>query len=90
MLLTSIPVSANEEEVIAETVYDHKVRGKIILVATGYNTALFSKRNFGVKTTAFNIATKPINNIEEIYKNTVIFQNNVINNFYWHIFRYIF
>ena len=77
-----VKIQYNEEDVEAETVYGHKVKGKIIMVATGYNTALFSKRNFGVKTTAFNIATKPINNIEEIYKNTVIRDNEVPYNYF--------
>lgn len=51
-------INYTENEVISETVYGHKVRGKILLVATGYNTELFTKRAFGIKTTAFNIATK--------------------------------
>lgn len=76
-----VKIHYNENDVVAETVYGHKVKGKIIIVATGYNTTLFTKRNFGVKTTAFNIATKPINNIEEIYKNTVIRDNEVTYNY---------
>lgn len=70
-----VKLEYNEEGVMAETVYGNKVKGKIIIVATGYNTALFTKRNFGVKTTTFNIATKQLNNIEDIYKNTVIRDN---------------
>ncbi|WP_160677569.1 FAD-dependent oxidoreductase [Clostridium sp. C8-1-8] len=58
-----------------ETVYGYKVRGKIIIVATGYNTSLFTNRDFGIKTTTFNIVTKPIAQIEELYKN-VIFRDN--------------
>ncbi|EOR21076.1 putative oxidoreductase [Clostridium sartagoforme AAU1] len=70
-----IKIQYNEDGVIAETVYGHKVKGKILIVATGYNTTLFTKRNLGIKTTTFNIATKPLNNIEDIYKNTVIRDN---------------
>ncbi|MBE6053962.1 MAG: FAD-binding oxidoreductase [Clostridium sartagoforme] len=77
-----VKLEYNEDGVIAETVYGHKVKGKIIIVATGYNTKLFTKRNFGVKTTAFNIATKPINNIEDIYKNTVIRDNENPYNYF--------
>lgn len=61
--------------VIVETVYGYKVKGKIVIIATGYNTGLFTKRAFGTKTTTFNIGTRPINNIEDIYKN-VVFRDN--------------
>ncbi len=77
-----VRIEYNDENVVAETVYGHKVKGKILIVATGYNTTLFTKRNFGVKTTAFNIATKPINNIEDIYKNTVIRDNEDPYNYF--------
>jgi len=76
-----VKLQYNENDVVAETVYAHKVRGKIIIVATGYNTSFFSKRTFGVKSTTFNIATKPINNIEDIYKDTVIRDNEVSYNY---------
>ena len=76
-----VKIEYNKDNVIVETVYGHKVKGKIIIVATGYNTTLFTKRNFGVKTTTFNIATKPINNIEDIYKNVVIRDNEVPYNY---------
>jgi len=52
------------DDVVVETTYGHKVNGKIIIVATGYNTQLFTPRNFGTKTTTFNIATKPVNSFE--------------------------
>lgn len=70
-----IDVMYREDSVTIETVYGYKVKGKIAIVATGYNTALFTKRSFGTKTTTFNIATKSMNNIEDIYKN-VIFRDN--------------
>ncbi len=44
-------------------------------MATGYNTELFTKRAFGIKTTTFNVATKPINNIEDIYKGVIVRDN---------------
>ncbi|MFL0166299.1 NAD(P)/FAD-dependent oxidoreductase [Candidatus Clostridium helianthi] len=75
-------INYTENEVISETVYGHKVRGKILLVATGYNTELFTKRAFGIKTTAFNIATKPIENLREIYKSVVIRDNEVPYNYF--------
>lgn len=45
-------------EIITE--FGHKVRAKKVIAATGYNTKLFTDRNFGTKTTTFNIVTKPI------------------------------
>ena len=61
--------------VTIKTQYGHKVKGKIIIVATGYNTELFTTRSFGNKTTTFNVATKPIDNIKDIYKGLVIRDN---------------
>ncbi|WP_069999369.1 NAD(P)/FAD-dependent oxidoreductase [Cellulosilyticum sp. I15G10I2] len=55
-----VKVNYLDHGVEVETTYGYKVKGKIIIVATGYNTQLFTKRNFGVKTTTFNIATKPV------------------------------
>ena len=70
-----VNIKYDEDQVCAETVYGHKVKGKIIIAATGYNTKLFSDRQFGTKTTAFNVATEPIKNLEEVLKNTVIRYN---------------
>ncbi|MGL4772476.1 MAG: NAD(P)/FAD-dependent oxidoreductase [Clostridium sp.] len=71
-----VNVKYEGEGVEVETIYGHKVAGKIVLVATGFNTGLFTKREFGIKTTTFNIATKPTNNLEEKYK-TIIIRDNV-------------
>lgn len=70
-----IDVKYGQEHANAETIYGHKVKGKILMVATGYNTELFTKRAFGTKTTAFNVATKPIKTLEDIDKNVVIRDN---------------
>lgn len=78
----AIKVEYSENGVTVETVYGYKVKGKIIIVATGYNTELFTKRAFGIKTTAFNVATKPIENIEDIYKNVVIRDNEDPYNYF--------
>ncbi|GKU26771.1 NAD(P)/FAD-dependent oxidoreductase [Clostridium folliculivorans] len=77
-----VSITYNENDVIAETVYGHKVRGEIIIAATGYNTQLFTKREFGTKTTAFNLATKPINNLEERYKSIVFRDTEVPYNYF--------
>ncbi|WP_061994237.1 FAD-dependent oxidoreductase [Clostridium sp. ATCC 25772] len=70
-----LDVQYSENDVTVETVYGYKVKGKIIIAATGYNTGIFTKRAFGTKTTTFNLATKPIDNIENIYKNVIIRDN---------------
>ena len=68
--------------VTVETTYGHKVKGKIIIVATGYNTELFTNRAFGTKSTTFGIATKPINNIEDIYKQVIVRDNQDPYNYF--------
>ena len=49
-------------EVITE--FGYKVKAKKVIGATGYNTRLFTKRNFATKTTTFNIVTKPVSNFD--------------------------
>lgn len=71
-----VKVNYNEDDVEVITRYDNKVKGKIIIVATGYNTNLFTNRNFGVTTTTFNIATKPLENLDGYYNNVLIRDNN--------------
>ncbi len=60
----AVKINYLDDGVEVETTYGYQVKGKIIIVATGYNTQLFTKRNFGVKTTTFNIATKPVASFE--------------------------
>lgn len=60
-------------EVVAS--YGFKVKGKKIICATGYNTKLFTDKAFGTKTIAYNIVTKPLKKIDDIYKNIVIRDN---------------
>lgn len=64
-----------EEYVEVETCYGHKVKGNIVIVATGYNTKVFTDRNFGTKTTTFNIATKPVSEFNG-WKNRVLIRDN--------------
>jgi len=78
-----LDVRYSEQGVTAETVFGHKVKGKLIIVATGYNTHLFTKRVFGTKTTAFNVATKPIDNLEDILKGVIVRDNEAT----YHYFR---
>ena len=72
-----VDVKYNENEVEIITRYGHKVRGKIVIVATGYNTNLFTDRKFGTTTETFNIVTKPIDNLDENYNGTLIRDNKV-------------
>lgn len=77
-----IDVKYCNNNVAVETVYGYKVKGKIVIVATGYNTGLFTKRAFGTKTTTFNIATRSIDNIDDIYKGVVTRDNKVPYNYF--------
>ncbi|AOR22819.1 NAD(P)/FAD-dependent oxidoreductase [Clostridium taeniosporum] len=71
----AIKVLYNNDSVEVVTKYDFKVKGKIIIVATGYHTELFSNRSFGVTTTAFNVATKPLSSFDGYYNKVLIRDN---------------
>lgn len=71
------------ENVEVLTSYGHKVTGKKVIIATGYNTDLFTSRNFGVKTVTYNIATKPVDTFEG-WPNKVLIRDN---NDPYHYFR---
>lgn len=58
-----------------ETCYGYKIKANKVIVATGYNTTLFSKRNFATKYTTFNIATKPIESIHG-WKDNILIRDN--------------
>lgn len=70
-----VKVNYKNDGVEVETKYGNKVNGNIIIVATGYNTKLFTNRNFAQKTITFNIATKPILNIPKWNKRELIRDN---------------
>lgn len=71
--VTEIRYSEGGVDVI--TSYGYKVHGNIIVCCTGYNTSLFTDRNFGIKTTTFNVATKPLNDLKGYYNNVLIRDN---------------
>ena len=77
-----ISVDYKGNGVVVDTTYGFKVKGKIVIVATGYNTRLFSKRNFGTKTTTFNMATKPVKNFSGWHKRALIRDNNLPYDYY--------
>lgn len=55
--------------------YGYKVYGKKLIVATGYNTSLFTNRNFATKSNSFNIATKPLKDIDS-WKDNILIRDN--------------
>lgn len=55
------------------TNYNIKIKCKKLIVATGYNTDLFTKRNFATKFNTFNIVTSPLP--FEPWKNKVLIRN---------------
>lgn len=52
------------EGVIVETDYGYRVKGKKVILATGYDTNLFSDRSFGTKTVSYNVASKPVKSFD--------------------------
>lgn len=70
-----LKVNYSKDGVEVETTYGHMVKGKIVIVATGYNTEIFTTRTFGKTTTTFNIATKPVEEIKG-WKDRVLIRDN--------------
>lgn len=77
-----VKIKYEENGVEAETKYGFKVKGKVIVAATGYDTSLFSDRQFGTTTLTFNIATKPLKNLNGYYKNVLIRDNKDPYNYF--------
>lgn len=71
----AVTIIYGEDHILVETTYGHIIKCKKVVAATGYNTALFTKRDFATKYTTFNIATQPISNINPIIQNTVFRDN---------------
>ncbi|WP_343345108.1 FAD-dependent oxidoreductase [Terrisporobacter petrolearius] len=63
----------NSVEVI--TSYGYKVKGKKVIIATGYNTERFTKQNFGHKTVTYNIVTKPVDRFDGWFNKVLIRDN---------------
>ena len=64
-----------EDGVEVITSYGYKVKGKKVILATGYNTGRFTKRNFGQKTVTYNVITKPVNNFDGWFNRVLIRDN---------------
>ncbi len=56
-----------------ETSFGFKIKCKKIIVATGYNTELFTNKNFATKYTTFNLVTNPLDT--EPWSNKVLIRN---------------
>ena len=70
-----IDIKYEENGVEVVTSFGYKVRGKKVIIATGYNTERFTKRNFGVKTVTYNIATNPVKNFDGWFNRVLIRDN---------------
>lgn len=57
------------------TEFGYSIRANKVIVATGYNTSLFTNRNFGTKTTTFNIVTKPVSSFDG-WKDKILIRDN--------------
>ena len=64
-----------ENSVEVTTSYGYKVKGKKVIIATGYNTERFTKRNFGHKTVTYNIVTKPVDSFDGWFNKVLIRDN---------------
>ena len=71
-----IDLKYHKEYIEVITEFGNIVKAKKVIVATGYNTKLFTDRNFATKTTTFNIATKPIKNSNGWYEKVLIRDNS--------------
>lgn len=68
-------INYEQDCVEVTTSFGYKVRGKKVIIATGYNTERFTKRNFGAKTVTYNIATKPVENFDGWFNRVLIRDN---------------
>ena len=57
------------------TEFGYKIKCKKVIVATGYNTTLFTKRNFATMTTTFNVATNPVSTFDG-WNNKILIRDN--------------
>lgn len=78
----ALKINYEQDYVMVETIYGYTVTCKKLIVATGYNTTLFTKRNFGTKNTTFNIASQPIQQINDTFNKTVFRDNSDPYNYF--------
>ena len=68
-------IAYGKDEVEIITSFGYKVKAKKVIIATGYNTQRFTKRNFGVKTVTYNIATKSVKSFDGWFNKVLIRDN---------------
>ena len=68
-------IAYGKDEVEIITSFGYKVKAKKVIIATGYNTQRFTKRNFGMKTVTYNIATKPVKSFDGWFNKILIRDN---------------
>lgn len=71
-----VQLNYHDDYIDVITEFGYKVKAKKVIVATGYNTKLFTDRKFATKTTTFNIVTKPVSSFKGWEKNTLIRDNS--------------
>lgn len=71
----AVKIRYYDEYAEAETVFGYRVKCKKVIVATGYNTKMFTERNFGTKSTTFNIVSEPVEN-ENMLLNSYVVRDN--------------
>lgn len=70
-----------QDEIIVTTNYQNKVKCKKVIVATGYDTDLFTDRNFGTKSITYNIVTEKLIDVKK-YNEYIIRDTNSPYNYY--------
>lgn len=78
----AVDITYLPEKVEVLTSYGYKLKGKKVIVATGYNTDRFTKRSFGIKTVTYNIATKPVSSFEGWFNQVLIRDNEETYNYF--------
>ena len=68
-------IAYGKDKVEITTSFGYKVKAKKVIIATGYNTQRFTKRNFGVKTVTYNIATKSVKSFDGWFNKVLIRDN---------------
>ena len=68
-------IAYGKDEVEIITSFGYKVKAKKVIIATGYNTQRFTKRNFGMKTVTYNIATKSVKSFDGWFNKVLIRDN---------------
>lgn len=71
-----------EQGVEVVTEYGKTIHGKVVILATGYDTDVFTKRQFGTKTVTYNIVTNSLRELDQWYKQALIRDYNDPYNYY--------